>query len=547
MKNLAIKLSIPLVMLLGSASLNAVTLKETVETTMSTNPKVLSVIQNNKAFKYYLDEAKGGWYPKLDLTTYIQTKKTKINPDDGDKTSNISGGPNIQLDFEQLLYDGGLTTSEMDEAKFRDKSNTYANENIVDNVIFDSISAYLNMVKYQNTLDVTNDSLLIYEEYLKTAKDTAEISGEVLQKSQVNAKIHFTKSKWHEQTNNYKIASSSYERFVGVKPEGDVCRPYIDYSLVPKTLKEYVDQVIVKNNLILEQVVNIKEQRAVVSQRDASFYPTIKFKAQGLYDRDNIEDKERTQLYTARIELKYNLYNGNIDKAKQQRERLFLEQVQKELDVVTKQVIDEATAAYTTFNSVQKQIDELKLYIKDNEQVLAIFKDQFEGGTRTFIDVLNIERDLNSAKESLVAAQFDLDLAYFSMFNSMSQLKESVLYANNNTCERKVEKKEVKALDTSVDEELVSLLDEGVTTKAVSSNDEYVLFLASFKNEQTAKSQLAMASSELGDEYKTKIIKSNGFNTVIVYDVNNKDEIVKLRDRLSNKFPGLYFRKTVSK
>lgn len=257
MKNLTIKLSIPLAIILSTTNLSAVTIKETVETTMSTNPKILSIMENNKAFKYYLDEAKGGWYPKLDLTTYIQTKKTKINPEDGDKTSNISGGPNIQLDFEQLLFDGGLTTSEMDEAKYREESNRYANENLVDNVIFDSISAYLNMVKYQNSLEVTKNNLAIYEDYLRTAKDTEQISGEILQKAQVNAKIHFTNSKWHEQSNNYNIAASSFERFVGIKPEGAVCRPYIDSKLVPATLKEYIDQVIVKNNLILEQIINI--------------------------------------------------------------------------------------------------------------------------------------------------------------------------------------------------------------------------------------------------------------------------------------------------
>lgn len=546
MKNLTIKLSIPLAIILSTTNLSAVTIKETVETTMSTNPKILSIMENNKAFKYYLDEAKGGWYPKLDLTTYIQTKKTKINPEDGDKTSNISGGPNIQLDFEQLLFDGGLTTSEMDEAKYREESNRYANENLVDNVIFDSISAYLNMVKYQNSLEVTKNNLAIYEDYLRTAKDTEQISGEILQKAQVNAKIHFTNSKWHEQSNNYNIAASSFERFVGIKPEGAVCRPYIDSKLVPATLKEYIDQVIVKNNLILEQIINIKEQRAVVSQRDSSFYPTIKFKAQGLYDKDNIEDKEKTQLYTARIELKYNLFNGNIDKAKKEREKLFLEQVQKELDVVTKQVIDEATTAYNSFQSIQKRIEELKLYIKDNEQVLAIFKDQFEGGTRTFIDVLNIERDLYSAKEDLVSAEFDLDLAYFSMFNSMSQLKESVLYANNSSCEKRTEVDSSKKVE--VTNELDGLLEENlITTKSIETNSEYVLFLASFKNEQIANEQLALAKAEVGTTYKTKIIKSNGFNTVIVYDVREKEEILKVREMLRDKFPGLYFRKTITK
>lgn len=556
MRNLSIKLSIPAIMLLGSSYLYGVTIKEAVENTMSSNPKIMSTIKSNEAFKYYIDEAKGGYYPKLDLTTYLQTKKTKTNPDIGNNTSATTSGPNVQLDFEQLLFDGGLTSGEVEEAGFREKSNKYANDAIVDTILFDTISAYLNMVRYKNSLIVTEDNLLTYEDYLATAKDTENISGEVLQKAQVNAKIHFTNSKLYEQTNNYKVAVSSFERFAGMEVEGAVCRPNIDETLIPTNLKDLIDQVVVKNSLVLEQVANIKEQRAKLNQEDSAFYPTIKFKAQGLYDKDNLTDDEQAEIYSARIELKYNLYNGNIDKSQQQRERIFLEQAQKELDVITKQVIDEATTAYNSFVYAKKRIAELKLYILDNKKVLSIFKDQFEGGTRTFIDVLNIERDLYNARIDLIAAELDYDLAYFNIFNKLSNLKESVIYANNQICvERVIQRasKEMPVKDNS-DEEMKELLEEKPMSTDVSKTEEmvnkdynYTLYLASFKNEMTAQAQLEKANELVADSYKTKIFKSNGFNTVVIYDVFDKDSILKAKESLNSAFPGSYFRKSMVK
>ena len=50
------------------SSLNATTVKNVVEHTLQSNQDVVSKSINNDAFKKYIDEQEGGYYPKLDLT-----------------------------------------------------------------------------------------------------------------------------------------------------------------------------------------------------------------------------------------------------------------------------------------------------------------------------------------------------------------------------------------------------------------------------------------------------------------------------------------------
>lgn len=94
------------------SSLNATTIKQVVEHTLQSNQDIVSKSINNDAFKKYIDEQEGGYYPKLDLTGFIGTKKEKetYSNNNTDTDSRTDGG-NVQVDLEQMLYDGNLTPS----------------------------------------------------------------------------------------------------------------------------------------------------------------------------------------------------------------------------------------------------------------------------------------------------------------------------------------------------------------------------------------------------------------------------------------------------
>ncbi len=545
MKKSIIKLSLPAILLISASYLQGNTLKEVVEHTMTSNPKVMATIQNNDAYKLYIDEAKGGYYPKLDLTAYVGTKRTKTTPDVGNKTESDSEGYNAQLDFEQLIYDGGLTSGQIDEAQYRYNSNKYLNESIVDDIIYDSVDSYLNLVKYKDRLNVAKNSLVIYEDYLVTAKETEEISGESLQKAQVNAKVHYAKNSMYEDTNNNLRAVSSFTKNVGIAPDGKSCRPNINDSRVPTNLKALIDDVLVKNPLILEQVENIKEQRAILNQKDASFYPTLKFKAQGIYDKDLISNDENTQVYNAKIELTYNIFNGNKDKTSSMREKIFLQEAQKNLDTVTTEIVDETTASYNTYIYSAKRVSELESYIKDNEEILSIYKDQFEGGTRTFIDVLNIERDLSNAKQDLTDVQYDLDSAYFQIFTKLGELEEAVVNANVQTCTetKPVMEETAKPVETTSDDIQSMLADETAPVVPANIEGTYALYIIAYKDVAMAEKSLEKAKNILSEEANIKIEPARGYNSVVIYNITTMDEVKTIQSKIDADFPGSYIRK----
>jgi adhesin transport system outer membrane protein len=567
MRVISYKLSLPAILLLGTCSLSATSIKDVVEHTIEKNPKVKSALKNNEANKLFIDEAKGGYYPKLDLTAFVGSQKTKTNPDIGLNTEEDVNGGSVQLDLEQLIYDGGRTSGSVEEAKYRFSSAKFANDTVINNVLLESVSSYLNAVKYKDRLAITNNSLEIFSKYYETAVKAEEISGEELEKYQVSSKVHYEKSRFYEEENNYLKAQSFFENSVGTTLDGNICRASIDHSIIPSDLKTLTINVISKNSEILEQVENIKEQRAVLNQKDGNNYPILKFKAQGIYDNDFISNRETTRVYNAKLELTYNIFNGNKDSSATKREKLFLVESQQKLDSVTNDILEESTSSFNTYMTSKKREVELIKYINDNLKVLEIYKDQLEGGTRTLIDVLNIERDVFNAQRDLVNIQIDLDNAYYQLLNSQSILSTSIINGNSACVDnniKNVEKNEskkdedTKELESLIEEDTTEKTDtevpvinatpakpEEIALKASNNTYTYALFLISHRDALVIEKQKTDVDFKLSGEYDLRVEKTKNFYTLAVSDIKSSEELKMIKEKLSGTYPDSYsFRKS---
>ena len=523
-------------------SLNATTIKQVVVSTLETNQDIVSKSINNDAFRKYVDEQKGGYYPKLDLSAYVGVKdeeKTFSNTNIPSDKTETSGG-NLQLDLEQMLYDGNLTPSLVEEAKARFKSNKLKNSDDIENIIYDSVSAYLNVLKFDERIKISEENLIIHESYLSIANETEKINGEILDKVQTKAKIYSARSNLFEEKNNRISAKSSFIKNVGVNLDENICRPVLDESKIPANLATLQKLALENNYKILEQIENIKEQRAIISKEKAGFLPTLKFKLQGVYDKDYIDEDLKTNAYSGKVELKYNIFNGLVNKNRTEREELFLKEVQSKLDVVGKNVLDELTVAYETYETSKKQIVELKQFIEENKQIISIYKDQFDAGTRNFIDVLNVEGDLHNSKISLINAEYNMYFSYYKILKSISSLETTILSSNNQTCKDIVAKENAK---TNLEKEtsVAELLAEKSTVKAVSAN-EYAIFLSTYDDSASANKVLNSISPSLQNNVKVKTVPNqNGTYSVALYEIDGLKNAIELKNQYIDKFPQVYY------
>lgn len=523
------------------SSLNATTIKDVVEHSLISNQDIVSKSINNDAFKKYIDEQEGGYYPKIDLTATAGVKdQNDTVPNNPRSDTNQSGG-NVQVDLEQLLYDGNLTPSLVEEAKARYSANKLKNSDNVESILFDGINAYLNILKYDERIQASKANLVVHEDYLSIANQTEKINGEILDKVQTKAKIHSAKSNLFEETNNKSAATSSFVKNVGMPIDNNICKPVINEGKIPATLETLQKSALENNYKILGQIESIKQQRAAVEKENAGFLPTLKFKLQGLYDNDLSDEETKTNAYSAKVELKYNIFNGMVNQNRSQREVLFLKEAQAKLDVVTKSVLDEIAVSYETYHTAKKQIVELQQFIEENKQIISIYKDQFDAGTRNFIDVLNVEGDLYNSKLALIGTEYTMYNAYYKILKATSTLQTTVVSSENQACEQ-TNKQTNKKTSTQTDTSVQSLLAEDSAPAPTSNaSGEYSLLLESYSTNASAKIAIDTLGT-LPANVKSKIVvNKNGSHTIALSNIDSLEKAIELKNQFAAKFPKSYY------
>ena len=523
------------------SSLNATTIKDVVEHSLISNQDIVSKSINNDAFKKYIDEQEGGYYPKIDLTATAGVKdQNDTVPNNPRSDTNQSGG-NVQVDLEQLLYDGNLTPSLVEEAKARYSANKLKNSDDVESILFDGINAYLNIIKYDERIQASKANLVVHEDYLSIANQTEKINGEILDKVQTKAKIHSAKSNLFEETNNKSAAISSFVKNVGMPIDNNICKPVINEGKIPATLETLQKSALENNYKILGQIESIKQQRAAVEKENAGFLPTLKFKLQGLYDNDLADEETKTNAYSAKVELKYNIFNGMVNQNRSQREVLFLKEAQAKLDVVTKSVLDEIAVSYETYHTAKKQIVELQQFIEENKQIISIYKDQFDAGTRNFIDVLNVEGDLYNSKLALIGTEYTMYNAYYKILKATSTLQTTVVSSENQACEQ-TNKQTNKKTSTQTDTSVQSLLAEDSAPAPTSNaSGEYSLLLESYSTNASAKIAIDTLGT-LPANVKSKIVvNKNGSHTIALSNIDSLEKAIELKNQFAAKFPKSYY------
>jgi len=452
-------LSIAATISIFSLTLSATSVKEAVIQTINSNPDILSEKFNKDAFRKYIDEQKGDYLPTLDFEIYADKSKTQYKlDDDPTRPDGKKDGWNASLKFEQVLYDGGVTPSEVEEFEHKYYGNKFRSDEKVEGIIRSTIDTYLELVKSQELLNLSKQNIDRHIDYLKTAQEKEAISGEILESFQVNSKKHFIIDRYLEQENQQSVAKSKYFKITNSKISGNICKPIIDESFIPDTLNKTIEVALSKNYKILEQIEKVKEQRENIVQEKAANLPSLKFQWQGSVDDDliNAENgRESTQRF--RLLLNWNLFEGFKTQDATEKEKLFLKEQQKRLDNVVAEVIQDVTDSYNNYYNAKQRIENSKKFVEDNVNIKNVYVKQLADGTRTFIDILNAESELYRSQLTLMDQEYGIYEYYYDLLEKMGLLSESILKSKNQICPAFVEtkyKSNIQKTDTKNDSEL---------------------------------------------------------------------------------------------
>jgi|GEM_PF-831985 len=518
----------------------AISLDEVVKITLSTNDEIKAIVHNNDAYRLYVDEDKASYYPKIDFQAYVERKKESTKKNDGNpSTIERTDGSYAKLSLEQVLYEGGAIDARVLESTHKYRANKFANYNKSETLVLNTIKSYLDYVKYDELIKLSKINLKIQNDYLETAVENERISGSSLERMQVESKISYANSKLLKQDQYKTAATSKLEKYIGKRIISSVCRPIIDNKNIPSNINKVLSKASLDNYEIKEQIENIKIQNALIEQEKAKFKPRIIAKLNHEIDKGlDVSDIDKKET-SGKIELNYNLFNGLKDKSTSNREKKFLSEAKSILLNTEKKIKDDIQTSYQSYNNSLKRIDYLKSYVQKNRDILSIYLEQFEGGTRSFIDILNHENEIFRSNEELIEEEFNVLLNYYDMQFIFSYLSDSVIENKQSICnEFNIEYKPRKLFITEL-----TPLNDNLVEKSLAIENELSLFdrvnLEVERKIDNSEEVKEMLSNVMNDIYNTKDIAVNKDKVSVIK--KQKEIKLKIKEKKNQNIDPLEF------
>jgi len=412
-------------------SLNAETLKSSLEEVLATNPIIKERLQNYNAIKEDISSAESGYYPKLDLNLGAGYEKTDRSNNIGTDTNNYNVYQN-SLKYTQNLFNGLSTTYLVKEQEYKTLAAAYSYVEKVNNTSYNFVNAYLEVIKNRKLLETAQENVQINEDVLAKVNKLYKSGFTTLSEvNKIKSSLALAKSNLVVQENTLLDKEYALERIVGHKIDVDNLQESTIKVKLPNTKEEVAQYALKHNPSLLISEFNKKSAQATNREKKANYYPKIDIEiSQSMnHNLSGIEGDNDT--FRAMAYLSYNLFNGFSDKHAIAKSFAQIGQENQNQYNIRRQIMQTINSSWSSRKKLQEQLTHLEEYNLFSAKTLTLYRKEYALGQRSLLDLLASQNDLIKSKEQIINTNFSILYANYRLLDSMSLLVSSVLDKNN--------------------------------------------------------------------------------------------------------------------
>ena len=421
--SLFLAVAVPALAQVPSASAPAPsTLKDVAQRAVLNSPEVTSKWHNYRAAEEEIGVARGGYFPRVDLTAGTGRESLKQPSSAADKDYTRSG---YVLSLNQMLFDGFATRNEV---RRLDKARLVRYYELLDaseNVALEAARAYLDVLRYRHLVDLAKDNYVQHKATHDQIQRRVQSGvGRRVDLEQAGSRLALAEINLVTENANLHDVSARYQRLVGAQPAGAIVAPTQANAAFPAQAKNALDTLHRNNPALLAAIENIEASQYEIDARRAAYSPKLDFRARTDQTKNYLGDIGQRDYKVAELVVSWNLFNGGTDRA---REKQTIEKRNLAIDLREKACRDTRQTLLIAYNDVLRLKEQSAHHARQVamlEKTRDAYRDQFNVGQRTLLDLLDTENELLSARRSAVNADTDLSLAYLRTYAGMGTLLE---------------------------------------------------------------------------------------------------------------------------
>ncbi len=422
-KLLLLVLSVPLL------AQDTLSLRDAVNLALRQNKTVAASGAAVRASAAGIDVARAGWLPKLN---YEQSFTRSNNPvfvfsslltqhQFGLEDFNIGplNRPNALNNFQsvlsvdQPLYDAGQTHNALKSAGLSARMSEEEQRQVRMQTIAGVVKAYYGAVLASESLQAAEQAVSTAEADLHRAQ-TVRAAGMSTDVDVLSIRVHLAAvtEQRIQRAADLDVAKSALNDALGLPldtrhtlstPLHALNLPEMDLASLERDATQTRPEV--RTSQLAEDLA-----RTQVNSARSALLPTVGFHAAFETDAQQFVNQGGTN-WLASIGLKWNLFNGNGDKARIAESKQFLERAHADAQRVDSAVQLQVRQAWANLQAAQQRIEVAKAAVAEADESLRITQNRYEAGMSNVTDLLRNETAVLESRTRYLAAVHDQRVA----------------------------------------------------------------------------------------------------------------------------------------
>ena len=395
--------------------------EDVVRTALEHNPEMQVRWHDFLSAGHGRDAARAGFRPDVDVNAGYGRQRENY----------ITGRPMntgfAEVAMTQLLWDGARTRANTDEYSSVELVSYFELLDSAENTALQAMRAYLDVLRQRELLRLAEENLETHREvYDQVAESASAGVARTADLEQINGRLALAETNVINERSNLHDVTARYLRIIGDLPPQQMQDVALEHGL-PTTINDTLMQAYQHSPQYHAALRNISAAEAATRGQRAGMMPRVNLIARyGIQDRDEFGFRQSHTDGRIGVELTYDLYSGGRNTANVRRAHELENSAKSLRDRACVDIRQSVQIAYNDMQKIAEQLPILNQHRLSSDRVRTAYKQQFDIGERTLLDVLDSENEYFEASRAWTNASFDETLAAARTLASMGLLLETL-------------------------------------------------------------------------------------------------------------------------
>jgi adhesin transport system outer membrane protein len=416
---------VPGALLLSASPAFGVELRDAVQSALTTNPEIRQAVSNRAATEEERVQGQGLYYPRISVEGSAGVRSLR-NPTRraigiADQTLWPIEG---DLIVDQLVYDSGGREAEIRRQAARTDAAAARVEERSEFVALNVSRTYIDYLLQQRLVAIAQDNVTFHERLAGDLREgVAKGSISIADQQQAEERLQAARTRVTQAREDMDTAAITFRTLTGI-PVDSVSMPPDLAQCMPATLEEAEAMARQNNPRVHEAMADLATAREEIRAARAELGPRLNLEGRARAGHDIDGFAGRTTDLQALAVLRWTLYNGGTKEANVREQQRRADEVHGRLFERTRSAEEDVRTAWSRLQNQTALSNELEAQSRITDDVLLSYREQFNIGRRSLLDVLDAQNTRYNVQAQTQTAQLAKLYAQYRVLAAENRLVE---------------------------------------------------------------------------------------------------------------------------